>query len=105
MSALSLHIESLTISWNGTDCNGLKPLTISQNGTDGTVYRRATQCNAFTKYQVSNAFGRSPRLSNSSTFLLKKELPSSLSPVKPKVGKFSLASQALVWPVRRSKVL
>ena len=78
-------ITGLTISRNEMDRNGLKRLTISQNGTDDTVYRRAIH--VLTKYQVNNTFERSPRLSNSSTILLKKELPSSLPPVNPKVGK------------------
>jgi len=44
-----------------------------RTGTDDTVHRRAIQRNALTKYQASNAFERSPRPSNSSTILLKKE--------------------------------
>ena len=78
--------EGLTISRNGTDRNGPEHLTISRNGTDGTVYLQAIQLNALTKYQVSNAFGRSPSPSNSSTILQMKELASYLPPVKPKVG-------------------
>ena len=81
-------VQSVQASlFHGTERNGPKRLTISRNGTDDTVYCRAIQHNALTKYQVSNAFERSPRPSNSSTILLKKELPSSLPPVNPKVGK------------------